>query len=72
MLCFSNFHDCVYLQGKAGSEPSAIELTEALKTHDLFLYFGHGSGMIPLAHWILNRLFVNRLWCNLRLLEIDF
>ncbi|XP_020873224.1 separase isoform X2 [Arabidopsis lyrata subsp. lyrata] len=31
-------------EGKAGSEPSAIELTEALKTHDLFLYFGHGSG----------------------------
>ncbi|EOA19088.1 hypothetical protein CARUB_v10007755mg [Capsella rubella] len=31
-------------KGKAGSEPSAIELTEALKNHDLFLYFGHGSG----------------------------
>ncbi|KAL9818505.1 Separase [Arabidopsis thaliana] len=31
-------------EGKAGSEPSAIELTEALETHDLFLYFGHGSG----------------------------
>ncbi|CAN6914161.1 unnamed protein product [Brassica oleracea] len=31
-------------EGKAGSVPSAEELTEALKTHDLFLYFGHGSG----------------------------
>ncbi|CAB79252.1 putative protein [Arabidopsis thaliana] len=34
-------------EGKAGSEPSAIELTEALETHDLFLYFGHGSGGSP-------------------------
>ncbi|KAL0890878.1 hypothetical protein Bca101_014861 [Brassica carinata] len=31
-------------EGKAGSVPSAEELTEALKSHDLFLYFGHGSG----------------------------
>ncbi|XP_010448796.1 PREDICTED: separase isoform X2 [Camelina sativa] len=31
-------------EGKAGSEPSATELTEALENHDLFLYFGHGSG----------------------------
>ncbi|KAL1201644.1 Separase [Cardamine amara subsp. amara] len=31
-------------EGKAGSEPNAKELTEALRTHDLFLYFGHGSG----------------------------
>uniref|UniRef100_A0A1J3F8L7 separase n=1 Tax=Noccaea caerulescens TaxID=107243 RepID=A0A1J3F8L7_NOCCA len=31
-------------KGKAGSEPSSEELTEALKNHDLFLYFGHGSG----------------------------
>ncbi|KAL0738807.1 hypothetical protein Bca4012_015017 [Brassica carinata] len=36
-------------EGKAGSVPSAEELTEALKSHDLFLYFGHGSGMIPRA-----------------------
>ncbi|XP_010540470.1 PREDICTED: separase isoform X2 [Tarenaya hassleriana] len=32
------------LEGKAGSVPTAQELTEALKNHDLFLYFGHGSG----------------------------
>ncbi|CAH2078208.1 unnamed protein product [Thlaspi arvense] len=31
-------------EGKAGSVPSTEELTEALKNHDLFLYFGHGSG----------------------------
>ncbi|CAN7071285.1 unnamed protein product [Brassica oleracea var. botrytis] len=31
-------------EGKAGSVPSAEELTEALQNHDLFLYFGHGSG----------------------------
>ncbi|KAJ0263460.1 Separase [Hirschfeldia incana] len=31
-------------EGKTGSEPSAEELTKALKSHDLFLYFGHGSG----------------------------
>ncbi|VVB12005.1 unnamed protein product, partial [Arabis nemorensis] len=30
-------------EGKAGSVPSTEELTEALKNHDLFLYFGHGS-----------------------------
>ncbi|KAJ4717002.1 putative Separase [Melia azedarach] len=32
------------LEGKAGSAPSAEELVAALKSHDLFLYFGHGSG----------------------------
>ncbi|CAN8325640.1 unnamed protein product [Cochlearia groenlandica] len=32
------------IEGKAGSVPSTEELTEALKNHDLFLYFGHGSG----------------------------
>ena len=37
---------CVYFQGKAGSVPSAEELTEALQNHDLFLYIGHGSGMM--------------------------
>ncbi|CAH8360120.1 unnamed protein product [Eruca vesicaria subsp. sativa] len=31
-------------EGKAGSVPSAEELTKALQNHDLFLYFGHGSG----------------------------
>ncbi|XP_050209368.1 separase isoform X2 [Mercurialis annua] len=31
-------------EGKAGSAPTAEELTSALKSHDLFLYFGHGSG----------------------------
>ncbi|CAA7060137.1 unnamed protein product [Microthlaspi erraticum] len=31
-------------KGKAGSVPSSEELTEALQSHDLFLYFGHGSG----------------------------
>ncbi|KAG2240437.1 hypothetical protein Bca52824_090755 [Brassica carinata] len=31
-------------EGKVGSVPSTEELTEALRKHDLFLYFGHGSG----------------------------
>ncbi|KAJ4870210.1 Separase [Raphanus sativus] len=33
-------------EGKAGSVPSAEELTKALKSHDLFLYFGHGSAVV--------------------------
>ncbi|XVE94021.1 hypothetical protein REPUB_Repub01dG0244400 [Reevesia pubescens] len=31
-------------EGKAGTVPTAEELAAALKSHDLFLYFGHGSG----------------------------
>uniref|UniRef100_A0A0D9VLJ6 separase n=1 Tax=Leersia perrieri TaxID=77586 RepID=A0A0D9VLJ6_9ORYZ len=31
-------------KGKAGHAPSAEELVLALRNHDLFLYFGHGSG----------------------------
>uniref|UniRef100_J3LHH6 separase n=1 Tax=Oryza brachyantha TaxID=4533 RepID=J3LHH6_ORYBR len=31
-------------KGKAGYAPTAEELVLALKNHDLFLYFGHGSG----------------------------
>ncbi|XP_031277684.1 separase [Pistacia vera] len=32
------------LEGKAGSAPTAEELAVALKNHDLYIYFGHGSG----------------------------
>ncbi|XP_038681739.1 separase isoform X2 [Tripterygium wilfordii] len=32
------------LKGKAGSAPMAEELALALKSHDLFIYLGHGSG----------------------------
>ncbi|KAF5184255.1 Separase [Thalictrum thalictroides] len=32
------------LEGKAGTPPSVEELFLALKSHDLFIYFGHGSG----------------------------
>ncbi|XP_021774969.1 separase-like isoform X2 [Chenopodium quinoa] len=32
------------MQGKAGVVPSTEELRAALENHDLFLYFGHGSG----------------------------
>ena len=35
-------NDC--MQGKAGYAPTAEELVLALRNHDLFLYFGHGSG----------------------------
>lgn len=33
------------MQGKAGNAPTTEELILALQDHDLFLYFGHGSGM---------------------------
>ncbi|CAH9139462.1 unnamed protein product [Cuscuta epithymum] len=32
-------------EGTSGVAPTVDELTGALKRHDLFLYFGHGSGM---------------------------
>ncbi|XP_059648132.1 separase [Cornus florida] len=32
------------LEGKAGTAPTVEELAVALKSHDLFIYFGHGSG----------------------------
>ncbi|KAL9691962.1 hypothetical protein QQ045_012390 [Rhodiola kirilowii] len=32
------------LEGKAGDAPTVDELFSALKKHDLFIYFGHGSG----------------------------
>jgi hypothetical protein len=37
------------MQGNAGDAPTAEELVLALRNHDLFLYFGHGSGN---ALWI--------------------
>lgn len=39
---FFSYH--VTLQGKAGSKPTVEELAFALENHDLFMYFGHGSG----------------------------
>ncbi|XVF45726.1 hypothetical protein PTKIN_Ptkin02bG0229600 [Pterospermum kingtungense] len=41
---FENWFRDQNFEGKAGTEPTAEELVTALKTHDLFLYFGHGSG----------------------------
>ncbi|GMH28096.1 hypothetical protein Nepgr_029939 [Nepenthes gracilis] len=32
------------LQGKAGTAPTTEELSVALRSHDLYIYFGHGSG----------------------------
>ncbi|KAF8045404.1 hypothetical protein N665_5007s0001 [Sinapis alba] len=43
---FENWFRDQNFEGKAGSVPSTEELTEALRKHDLFLYFGHGSGMV--------------------------
>lgn len=34
------------MQGKCGTAPAVEELAEALKSHDLFIYFGHGSGTL--------------------------
>ncbi|KAJ3678269.1 hypothetical protein LUZ60_002072 [Juncus effusus] len=33
-----------YWRGKVGNKPTSEELCAALKNHDIFLYFGHGSG----------------------------
>ncbi|KAG8368750.1 hypothetical protein BUALT_Bualt15G0078400 [Buddleja alternifolia] len=33
------------IEGTIGTVPTIEELTLALKNHDLFIYFGHGSGM---------------------------
>uniref|UniRef100_A0A2N9IGR6 separase n=1 Tax=Fagus sylvatica TaxID=28930 RepID=A0A2N9IGR6_FAGSY len=41
---FENWFRDHNLEGKAGSAPTAEELVAALKSHDLFIYFGHGSG----------------------------
>jgi separase len=39
------------LQGVAGSKPSPAQLSAALRSHRLFLYFGHGGGeqYVPLS-----------------------
>ncbi|XP_061982544.1 separase [Populus nigra] len=41
---FENWFIDQNLEGKAGSAPTSEELSSALKNHDLFIYFGHGSG----------------------------
>ncbi|GAV67376.1 Peptidase_C50 domain-containing protein [Cephalotus follicularis] len=41
---FENWFRDQNFEGKAGSVPTAEELAIALKSHDLFIYFGHGSG----------------------------
>ncbi|XP_054803798.1 separase isoform X2 [Prosopis cineraria] len=41
---FENWFRSQNLEGKAGLRPTLEELVSALKSHDLFIYFGHGSG----------------------------
>ncbi|KAI9087156.1 hypothetical protein K1719_030791 [Acacia pycnantha] len=41
---FENWFRGQNLEGKAGFRPTVEELAAALKSHDLFIYFGHGSG----------------------------
>ncbi|XP_030477632.1 separase isoform X2 [Cannabis sativa] len=41
---FENWFKDQQLEGQAGVAPTAEELSSALKSHDLFIYFGHGSG----------------------------
>ncbi|KAI3445664.1 hypothetical protein Pfo_002329 [Paulownia fortunei] len=41
---FENWFKDQNIEGKVGSVPTIEELTLALKNHDLFIYFGHGSG----------------------------
>ncbi|XP_058760955.1 separase-like [Vicia villosa] len=42
---FENYFRDQNLEGKAGSKPTVEELASALENHDLFMYFGHGSGV---------------------------
>ncbi|XP_058191839.1 separase isoform X2 [Rhododendron vialii] len=42
---FEDFFREKNLEGKAGTAPTIEELALALRSHDLFIYFGHGSGM---------------------------
>ncbi|KAK4739682.1 hypothetical protein R3W88_003379 [Solanum pinnatisectum] len=41
---FENWFRDQDFEGKCGTAPAVEELAEALKSHDLFIYFGHGSG----------------------------
>ncbi|KHN33472.1 Separin [Glycine soja] len=41
---FENYFRDQNLEGKAGLRPTIKELASALESHDLFIYFGHGSG----------------------------
>ncbi|XP_022978634.1 separase isoform X2 [Cucurbita maxima] len=41
---FENWFKDQNLEGKAGYAPKSSELIEELKSRDLFIYFGHGSG----------------------------
>ncbi|KAI4304809.1 hypothetical protein MLD38_040275 [Melastoma candidum] len=41
---FENWFRDQKMEGCVGCAPTAKELSLALKSHDLFLYFGHGSG----------------------------
>ncbi|KAI3715733.1 hypothetical protein L6452_22720 [Arctium lappa] len=42
---FGNWFKDQNLQGTTGTSPTVDELSVALKSHDLFMYFGHGSGV---------------------------
>ncbi|KAH6777375.1 hypothetical protein C2S51_008687 [Perilla frutescens var. frutescens] len=41
---FENWFKNQNIEGRIGTVPTVEELTLALKNHDLFIYFGHGSG----------------------------
>ncbi|KAJ7946655.1 putative Separase [Quillaja saponaria] len=43
-VTFENWFRDQKLEGKAGFVPTVEELAAALSSHDLFIYFGHGSG----------------------------
>ena len=44
------------LQGRVGEIPTAEEYMDGLQTHELFVYFGHGSGT-PSLNMNLNKKF---------------
>ncbi|XP_058089660.1 separase [Magnolia sinica] len=44
------------LKGKAGNVPTTEELASALQEHDLFIYFGHGSGIQYIPRYEIQKL----------------
>ncbi|KAI3778004.1 hypothetical protein L2E82_06951 [Cichorium intybus] len=57
-VTFKNWFKDQNLEGTAGTSPTVDELSVALKDHDLFMYFGHGSGMLSLHSCISVELFI--------------
>ncbi|KZV21176.1 separase-like [Dorcoceras hygrometricum] len=53
---FENWFRDQNIEGKTGSVPTIEELTHALESHDLFIYFGHGSGTQYIPGHVIQKL----------------